>query len=289
MYTYPMTGDGKPGILATSAHLYGFWWNDQKDANTFVQRKLFLDPFEVAKISTTVKLSGDEKTLYDAITKVRTDHFKRSPFAVNPALCKLARDHAERAADDDPEAKIKHAYTGQLLVFKSMRFAKPADEKVKKDQLTALQKFALSLLPDNEKDKHLVLPGFEIGVGSAKTKRGETQYTLAIGDRKQFSLPSQTHALQMVDIDGDGLPDLVTGRRWWAHGPRGDAGPNDPAYLYWFQAQRGKDGTITFIPHMIDDDSGVGTSFAIADINGDGLPDVIVSNKKGVHVFLQQR
>ena len=40
---------------------------------------------------------------------------------------------------------------------------------------------------------------------------------------------------------------------------------------------------------MIDDDSGIGTQFAVADINGDGLPDVVVSNKKGVHLFLQQR
>jgi hypothetical protein len=113
-----------------------------------------------------------------------------------------------------------------------------------------------------------------------------------IGDRRQFSLPSQTHAVHMVDIDGDGMKDLVTGRRWWAHVPRGDggdAGANDPAQLYWFQAKKGSDGMIGFTPHLIDSDSGVGTSFAIADMNGDGLPDIIVSNKKGVHVFLQVR
>jgi phage/plasmid primase-like uncharacterized protein len=40
---------------------------------------------------------------------------------------------------------------------------------------------------------------------------------------------------------------------------------------------------------VIDTDSGVGTQFAVQDINGDGLPDVIVSNKKGVFVFTQER
>jgi hypothetical protein len=102
---------------------------------------------------------------------------------------------------------------------------------------------------------------------------------------------SESHALHCVDLDGDGLKDLVTGRRWWAHGPapRGDPGADGPAVLYWFRARRGKDGRITFDPHLIDEDSGVGTQFAIADLNGDGLLDIIISNKKGVFAFLQVR
>src|SRR5262249_47861808 len=36
---------------------------------------------------------------------------------------------------------------------------------------------------------------------------------------------SQSHALHFVDINGDGLKDLVTGKRYWAHGPKGDADP----------------------------------------------------------------
>jgi hypothetical protein len=85
------------------------------------------------------------------------------------------------------------------------------------------------------------------------------------------------------------VKDLVTGRRWWAHGPRGDATPNDPAYLYWFEAKRDGNGFTTFLPHEIDDDSGVGTQFAVMDMNGDGLLDIIISNKKGVFLFLQVR
>jgi hypothetical protein len=41
--------------------------------------------------------------------------------------------------------------------------------------------------------------------------------------------------------------------------------------------------------HEIDDDSGVGTQFQVIDVNGDGLLDVVTSNKKGVFLFEQVR
>lgn len=97
---------------------------------------------------------------------------------------------------------------------------------------------------------------------------------------------SQSHALEMADINGDGLPDLVTGKRFWAHGPKGDVDPNAPAVLVWYELKRDKSG-VRWIKHLIDDDSGIGTQFVVADINNDRKPDIVTSNKKGVHVFLQ--
>ena len=98
---------------------------------------------------------------------------------------------------------------------------------------------------------------------------------------------SQAHAAQLVDMDGDGVKDLVTGKRWHAHGGR-DPGAGQPAVLYWFKVVRGgKSGEAKFVPHLIHDDSGVGTQFVVSDINNDKLPDVVVSSKKGTFVHRQ--
>lgn len=98
---------------------------------------------------------------------------------------------------------------------------------------------------------------------------------------------TQTHALNVADINGDGKPDFVTGKRWWAHGPTGDIDPNAAPVLVWFEIERKKNAPTRFIGHLIDDASGIGTQFATEDINGDRRMDIIISNKRGVFVFEQ--
>ena len=100
---------------------------------------------------------------------------------------------------------------------------------------------------------------------------------------------SEIHAIDLVDMDGDGLLDLVTGKRFWSHGRTGDPDRNDAAVLYWFKLTRSSRGEVDYVPHLIDDQSGVGTQVVAADVNGDGLLDVVVGNKRGTFVHLQQR
>jgi hypothetical protein len=98
---------------------------------------------------------------------------------------------------------------------------------------------------------------------------------------------SQPHALALADIDGDGLQDIVVGKRRWAHGPKGDIEPNAPPVLYWFRLVRRKNAPPVFEPRLIDARSGVGVQLTVADVNGDGAPDVLTVSKLGTFVFLQ--
>ncbi|MDB6155535.1 MAG: repeat protein [Chthoniobacteraceae bacterium] len=114
---------------------------------------------------------------------------------------------------------------------------------------------------------------------------------LIVGDKPEQNPQgikfSQMHGIDLVDMDGDGLKDIVTGKRFWAHGPTGDKEPEAAPVLYWFQLQRAG-GQASFVGHLIDDASGVGTQVQAGDLNGDKKPDVVVGNKRGAFVFLRK-
>lgn len=103
---------------------------------------------------------------------------------------------------------------------------------------------------------------------------------------------SQLHAIDVADVNGDGIPDFITGKRFWAHAPApdgsgGDPGVNEPAVLYWYEVKPGgKSGSASFIPHLIHNDSGVGTQIRLVELDGRPPIDALTGNKKGCFVHL---
>lgn len=114
-------------------------------------------------------------------------------------------------------------------------------------------------------------------------KNGNSFFTTHVID----SSFSESHSLVLEDINKDGLPDLVTGKRYYSHQGKGPGG-QEPAVLYWFELLKDGKQKPVWVPHLIDNNSGVGIQFVTEDMNRDGKADIIIANKNGVYYFEQK-
>jgi hypothetical protein len=98
---------------------------------------------------------------------------------------------------------------------------------------------------------------------------------------------SQFHEMQWVDLNKDGQPELVTGKRYRAHNGK-DPGADDPLGLYYY-SWNGAGFTKNIISYgPLGEGVGTGIFFSVADLRGNGRPDIVVAGKQGLYVFFNE-
>jgi hypothetical protein len=100
---------------------------------------------------------------------------------------------------------------------------------------------------------------------------------------------SQPHASTAADMDGDGIADIVIGKRHFSHQESwADPDPYGPAVLYVYKTVRDPKapGGARFVPELVHNRSGVGSHLAVADVNKDGVQDILTSGTRGTFVSL---
>jgi FG-GAP-like repeat len=97
---------------------------------------------------------------------------------------------------------------------------------------------------------------------------------------------SRSFGYTQVDLNGDGRPDIVTGKRYMAHNGS-DPGEREPLGIYWYEYRPAKDGSIEWIKHIVEysGQTSAGMQIAVADLNGDGTLDLAMGGKTGLFLF----
>lgn len=118
--------------------------------------------------------------------------------------------------------------------------------------------------------------------GEAKPD-GTTTWTEHLIDKEW----SQAHSMAWADLDGDGKGELITGKRVRGHGDL-DPGALEPACLFYYKW----DGAAQkFVRHTISPAGGgpgTGMQICVADLNGDGRPDIAVAGKTGTWLLINE-
>lgn len=97
---------------------------------------------------------------------------------------------------------------------------------------------------------------------------------------------SQGHTMAWDDVDNDGQPELITGKRYYGHSGR-DAGAHDEITVQFYDWNP---NAKTWTKHFISNapagkGPGIGLQIRVHDLDGNGWKDIVVPGKSGTHIL----
>lgn len=308
-YVHDFNGDGWPDILVLGrVHLHVAFWYENPKGRTAPWQKHFA--FERVKGESPPFLDVDGDRQPELVA-----HWQDRWGFIQPNWREPARPWTFRAIT--AKGRFEQFYHGEGvgdlngdgrldLILNEGWWEQPAPGSTPADWTAhpfafarqgGAQMFACDVDGDGDRDIITALDAHGWGLAWFEhvTENGRVTFVQhkIMGDRLEMAKYgvafSQPHALALADLDGDGLPDIVAGKRLWAHGPKGDIEPNAAPVLFWFQLVRDPGTGAKFIPRLIDEQSGVGVQVTTADVNDDGRPDILTVSKLGAFLFLNHR
>jgi hypothetical protein len=103
---------------------------------------------------------------------------------------------------------------------------------------------------------------------------------------------SEPHGATSADVDRDGIPDFIVGKRFFSHLESYlDPDPYGAPVLYVYRTVRNKNapGGAEFVPELVHNRSGAGSQVLAVDLNKDGAIDIVTSTTQGAFIFFGTR
>jgi hypothetical protein len=306
-FVHDFSGDGWPDILVLGrVHVHqAFWYENPADGEGLWQQHLVFERVR-GESPTLVDLTGEGKPqllthwegrwgwLEPAANPRRPWHFQ--PIGENLEWPQFY--HGQGVGDINGDGRLD-------VILNDGWYEQPANPRERlwtlhqhlfSDDRGGAQMFAYDVNDDGRNDVISAVNAHGWGLAwheqqAAGSGPAFVEHRI-MGDREeesQFGVAfSQPHALELADLNNDGLRDIIVGKRMWAHGPRGDVEPAAASVVYWFELQRDQEGSVQYVPHLIDSLSGVGVQICTADVNEDGRVDVLTASKLGAFVFYNE-
>ncbi len=305
-----LNGDGKPDVITVGFPGKETYWYENPGVKTTTpwKRHLFLAKTDNESPHLS-DLDGDGKLELVCMSEGAVGFVKLAADPTQPA-----KFTAISAADPKKYARFTHGLgvgdlndDGQLDILERNGWWENPGQKVPAGTLWTFHPVAFSagrnggaqmivtdVDGDGLADVLTSLDAHRFGLSWFQQRRGPNGDRTFIEHRILDDKPAnsvgglalgQMHALVLSKQAADGRPILFTGKRYWAHGPKGDANPLAAPLVIGLTWAKDAAGKIVFTPQVADDDSGIGTQFAVADLNGDGRAEIVTANKKGVHIL----